>query len=423
MSVTGFVIRRVLPLVLLFAAVGGGVVYFAVDRRPAIDREATFTPEHIERARRILKANNPRRMKAGEVHTVEITAADGDLALNYLARRYLGGSAETRFERGRMRVRASIRSDTLSFGPTSSPIVNVEAVVGGGDGLPKLEQLRVGQLPLPPSLAEGAIRTLIDSAWTNQDITALSGAIKSVEFDEKGARITYEWREGMAEVVRAALIPAEARERLRGYQTVLAEKVNAAQGRISLAELITPVFALAASRGAGADAVLENRAAIVVLTFYVDGRYLWSVVPEARAWPRPSRRQVTLNGRADLSKHFIISAALAANTGGPFADAVGLYKEVSDSKGGSGFSFVDLAADRAGTTLGARAEGRDTARALQARLGVPLVERDMMPETDGLPERMPEPEFKQRFGGIGAPAYGRMMRDIETRIASLPLYR
>ena len=160
-----------------------------------------------------------------------------------------------------------------------------------------------------------------------------------------------------------------------------------------------------------------------MLTFYVDGRSLAEIVPEARSWPRASRRTVTLNRRDDFPKHFIISAALSANTGGPFADAVGIYKEVADSRGGSGFSFNDIAADRAGSRLGELAEAPQSARALQARLGVPLTERVLMPETSDLPEFMPEPEFKRRFGGVGAPAYARMMADIEARIAALPLYQ
>ena len=119
----------------------------------------------------------------------------------------------------------------------------------------------------------------------------------------------------------------------------------------------------------------------------------------------------------------MISAALAANTGGPFADSVGIYKEVSDSRGGSGFSFNDIAADRAGSRLGELAERRETARRLQERLAGPLKERDVMPATSDLPEFMPEPEFKRRFGGIGEPAYARMMAEIEKRIAELSLYR
>ena len=64
----------------------------------------------------------------------------------------------------------------------------------------------------------------------------------------------------------------------------------------------------------------------------------------------------------------------------------------------------------------------ETPRRLQARLGLPLSERVLMPETRDLPEFMPEAEFTRRFGGIGAPAYTRMVADIEARIAALPLY-
>jgi hypothetical protein len=111
--------------------------------------------------------------------------------------------------------------------------------------------------------------------------------------------------------------------------------------------------------------VVENRAAIVVLTFYANGKGLAAIVPAARAWPRPAAHTMTLYGRDDFSKHFLVSAALAANAGGPLADAVGLYKEVDDARVGSGFSFNDIAADRAGTRFGEFAAGnKETAARL-----------------------------------------------------------
>jgi hypothetical protein len=36
---------------------------------------------------------------------------------------------------------------------------------------------------------------------------------------------------------------------------------------------------------------------------------------------------------------------------------------------------------------------------------------------------MSEAEFKRRFGGVDAPAYQRMMREIDARIAALPVHR
>jgi hypothetical protein len=39
-----------------------------------------------------------------------------------------------------------------------------------------------------------------------------------------------------------------------------------------------------------------------------------------------------------------------------------------------------------------------------------------------LPEFMSPAEFQRRFGGVGKPAYARMMEEIEKRIAGLALY-
>ena len=103
---------------------------------------------------------------------------------------------------------------------------------------------------------------------------------------------------------------------------------------------------------------VEAGAALVVLAFHVNGKGLAALSPAAAEGLAPVPRRVLLGGRDDLARHFSISAALAATMDTPLADAVGLYKELEDARpGGSGFSFVDLAADRAGARLGALAVG------------------------------------------------------------------
>jgi hypothetical protein len=120
--------------------------------------------------------------------------------------------------------------------------------------------------------------------------------------------------------------------------------------------------------------------------------------------------------------HVLVSAALAVTGGGPLADAIGLYKEVADSKGGSGFSFNDLAADRAGTRFGQQAL-RDP-QGFQARLAaMRLDESDLLPAIADLPESMSAEEFARRFGGVGAPPYQRMLADIESRLDKLTLLK
>ena len=46
-----------------------------------------------------------------------------------------------------------------------------------------------------------------------------------------------------------------------------------------------------------------------------------------------------------------------------------------------------------------------------------------MPLAADLPESMPEPEFKRRFGGIGQPRYVAMMAEIDRRVSALPALR
>jgi len=184
------------------------------------------------------------------------------------------------------------------------------------------------------------------------------------------------------------------------------------------------LFRTVLERGAGDDVVAESYAAIVVLAFYANGTGLAAIAPAAAQWAQPARRTVTLAGRDDFPKHFLISAAVAAVAGSPLADAVGLYKEVDDSRGGSGFSFNDIGADRAGTRFGENAsQSPERARQLAQALAYGVKESDFMPDVADLPEFMPEAEFKRRYGGIGGPEYNKMMVTIEARVASRPLLR
>jgi hypothetical protein len=116
---------------------------------------------------------------------------------------------------------------------------------------------------------------------------------------------------------------------------------------------------------------------------------------------------------------------LAADTTSPLSRAVGIYKEVADSRGGSGFSFNDIAADRAGTRLGELALARP--RELQARLAATqpagIEDAALMPPWHDLPEFLPEAEFLRRYGGVGAPPYNRLLAEIDRRITALPLLR
>ncbi len=139
--------------------------------------------------------------------------------------------------------------------------------------------------------------------------------------------------------------------------------------------------------------------------------------------PRQPLRLVhlTLRGRNDLARHFLVSAVAAASGHATISNALGLYKEFSDFNTGSGFSFSDLAADKAGTKFGTLAVTRP--RRLQRLMVRVRTEDWLMPSITGLPDHLSRRKFQQCFQGTNRAAYARLIELIERRIAACPSYR
>lgn len=412
-------IKFFLLLVFMLPVALAGAFLLMIDDQATINRAAEVSPANIERAKRILEQNDPRKLRSGARRTISVSQRDLDLAANYLAHRYARGSAQVRLATGVAQINASLRL------PLLPAYLNIDATLTENGPLPRIMRLRIGNLPVPPWLAHWALPRALARALGDDDPTLIDRVIKRVALAEDRLALTYEWQSDLPDKVRTALFPSGEHKRLQIYQEHLRAATHSLNTpKVSMTYLLTSVFQLATERSKNGAPEGENRAAILVLTFYINGRDLDEILPAAKKWPKPQKRVVTLSGRDDFAKHFVISAALAAYAGSPLADAVGVFKEISDARDGSGFSFNDIAADRAGTRFGELAVASATsARALQRSLSVLVSDKDLMPATRDLPEFMPEAEFKRRFGGIDAPAYKKMVAEIDRRIAALPLYR
>ncbi len=398
----------------------GGAAFLAVDTQPAINRAAEVTPSSMERAKRILDQNDPRKLKSGARRTVTVNAGDLDLAANYLAHQYGGGSARVELHSGGALVGASLKVPLVPV----SLYLNVNATVVEQLPLPAIERLRVGKLPIPSWLAHYVIAKVPALVRADLDLSTVTQIIQNVTIKERNVALTYEWQEGALKTLRAAIVPAKDQERIAIYQERLVSVAQKHHGKkVSLVDFLIPFFQLAKERSAQSDAPSENRAAILVLAVYANGKSSDQILPEMKSRPKPVQHELLLSQRDDFAKHFIVSAALAVSAGSPLSDAVGLFKEISDSRGGSGFSFNDIAADRAGSRFGEVATNGTAAKKLQSAVGAGVKESDLMPATADLPEFMAEAEFKRRFGGVDGAEYKKMMAEIERRIAALPLYR
>lgn len=388
--------------------------------RPLVTDIAQLTPQDIERAKRIVNAQDPRKAGPGGLQTVTIDEQDLGLALNYLANRFARGAASVVLRPGTASLHASLELLQNPFGR----YVNIDAAFRETGAVPHFDHLKIGSLPVPGIIADYLLRAGLRRLTATDRGQLAASVVRSARFGDRKLAVTYQWSDEVATLARAVLVAPEDQARLRAYQERLADTVEKAPRTISLAKLMPPLFLLALERGATTDQTRENRAAILVLALYSIGKPLDKIVSAAAQWRQPSQRSVTLAGRDDFPKHFLVSAAIAAEAGSPLAYAIGVYKEVEDSRGGSGFSFNDIGADRAGTRFGEVAsESPGRARELAQALASGVEESDFMPDVSDLPEFLPESDFKRRYGGVDGPGYKNMMAKIEERVASRPLLR
>lgn len=400
----------------LLLALGLAVV-LAVDSRPLVEPRDDVSPADVDRAVAMAQRHDPRRSLPGQLHSVQLAERDLDLLARYAARRFLAASARVSARAGALRIEASVPAPRGSW-------FNVELELQDAGRLPQVTGLRVGRLPLPASIALPMVRLVAERRGLPADRLLDGKLVERVSIADGRVTVDYRIGDDVANRLRSAFVAPADQERLRIYNGRLAELTRRMpDDQVSLGKMLPPLFALAAERSvAGGDASAENRAALLVLTLFANQRSLALLVPAAQHWPQPRPVSLTLDRRQDFPLHFLISTVIAAEAGTPLADAVGVWKEVADARaGGSGFSFNDLAADRAGTRFGEVAVRQPTR--LQARLADIATEADFMPSVDGLPEFLPEAEFVARYGGVGGPAYNRVLADIEKRVDALPVLR
>jgi len=396
---------------LLLMAAAATVLLFALETVPRVDRPVVLTPEHVGRAKALLDGHRY-RVRPGTLASARVVAEDVDVAANYLARRFLGGGAAVTLEQGRAHVRLSL---PLGARPT---YLNAQATLVETAGVPHVEGLSVGALRIPDRVTEVLVRVALVMLGRDAQVRALMNSLQMVRMSDEEVSVVYRWTGGFHRDVQAVALSEADRLRLEHHQEFLAQWVRTAGARdASLSGLLQSLLVEARARAAGGDAVAENRAALLVGMFHVLGRSPRVLIPDARAWPRVPRRTVTLDGRVDLAMHFMVSAVIAAHADTALADVVGLYKELQDARGGSGFSFPDLAADRAGTRFGERAVADDASAALlQARASTGWQDNGLMPAWRDLPEGLQEDALARRFGGQNGDAYREVTNLIERRL-------
>ncbi len=398
--------------------VAASLLALAVDRSPTLAENTAVNVDDVTHALAVARRHDPRRSVPGRLTQVTLTQRDIELLLNHAAHRLLGVRVAIGLRPQQAQLAASL---PWRWGPLNGWL-NLQAELQQTPGLPSLAGWRLGRLPLPTALAGPLLRAAAARVRELPDLALIPDVVQQVRFADDQMAVAYIWQTDTSRRLLATWMPPPEQARLAAYNDLLAQLTARGPGWVvPLPVLLGPMFDLARQRSLANDAALENRAAVLTLALYVTGRPLGSLVPAARAWPQPRRLEVQLAGRSDFPQHFLVSAFLAMEGTDPLTHAIGLAKEVADANGGSGFSFTDLAANRAGLRFGQLASSQPAQ--LQDRLAGGVAESALLPPVADLPEFLQQREFEAAFGAVGSPAYGRVLSDIERRLDGLPLYR
>ncbi|MFM7120187.1 MAG: hypothetical protein ACKOZX_08075, partial [Gammaproteobacteria bacterium] len=288
--------------------------------------------------------------------------------------------------------------------------------------------LALGQVVLPETVCGWLVQSGFQWLARHRDYGPFIRSIDWLTLDDRGLMARYQSltldAEALARLKRLTG-PDEQIARAVAAQFEALRAATPARAPDRLGAVLRVAFAHASARSAAGDAAVENQAALIAVATLFGHEQIATLAGVALPpdWEHLRDRwmPVALRDRPDWARHFLVGAALAPLSLAQMSNAVGRLKEDLDAAEGTGFSFGDLLADRAGARFGALATGSQSqALALQAHLARGWVASDFMPAAADLPEGLADTELAARFGAVDDPRQRAMMAVLDARIAALP---
>lgn len=422
---------HLLFLAVLLSPVAFGIAAF--EREATLPPSAALSPKQAAKSKDLVKRT--RRLAQETRGEATITAAkeelDGLIAVAARIVKPLRGATEIDTEGVWVEVSAQVP------GLASLGWVNAAGHVAASEHGLEVRRLKLGHMSLPPGLTVALVRVALDAS-TSQDVgTMLLGSVRSVATQPGEVEVVVDtgglgddslFSQAVDGVREAAGLGGG--DAARAHFEALAKA--AADGRLPRQGSVAPWLSLTLRRvvDAGHSDVAAQRedlrAALLALAAHCGSlkaiETMAGDLSGADNGPTACTR-LTLGGRPDLRQHFTLSAALAASSGAAASFGLGEVKELVDAgrKRGSGFSFDDIAADRAGirfhkAALAARLEG------LAALADLAVDETAVMPSIDGLPSFLSDEEFRARYRDVDSAAYADQIAEIDGRIARLAIH-
>lgn len=414
--------RFLLTLALVLLATTAWLSWSTLEATPLVEDNEQIGPDELRRARAFLRE----KLDTGKDTTVVLNASELALLTDMLLDQWQGGASRFELTPGRLQLQVSAAL------PEGLPgeWLNLSLTLLQDESLPRIGELALGRLVVPPDIANPALQLLHDFLRRKlPEYRQLLQSVRSWAFLDGQLRLDYalepEALALLSSTGRDLLVSPALAERLQLYTAHVNELVaRESAPRASLMNILPDLLRFAQARGG--SAMEESHAAIIALTLYqfdVDAARLLSADVSAR--PRQRGVRYMLHQRYDVAEHFLASAALSLSADAALADYLGLLKELDDTRlGGSGFSFVDLAADRAGVRFATQLAANEAeAQRMLALLTNASGETELMPDFTDLPEFFDGEAFEATFGNAESEAYQAVIRVIEARLDETPLYQ
>lgn len=407
-------IAMVLPILVLLLLV--------VSVRPAITDNSAAQVDNADLINPLLEQTKTILNNRFDAHELVIYEEQAESLAGFLTRSHTPLTSRVSLKQDELAIQMSYEINSLMS-------VNVSTWVKSGQGM-QLDGIKIGQLFLPANTGLHIAEFFVD-LYTGADIaTQAIATIDEVHISERLVKVSLKpLHEAIKEIKNIDLGGGIEKQRqiakIAEYLTLLS-KVSSDKQR-SLNYYVNAVVTEAKKRSNNNVelAIEENRAAILSLAVFAGDSRFSSAIGNIRAIHRSiptAQVKPVLHGRNDLNDHFIYSAAIKLLSEQEFSFAIGEFKELMDrAPGGSGYSFVDLAADMAGVHFATLATDPETAFSFQTTLTAVNAESAFMPHIDGLEEGLSKSEFERKYGSVDSQRYDQKLTEIRARISALAI--
>jgi hypothetical protein len=311
------------------------------------------------------------------------------------------------------------------------PYLNIAFTIrsAGVDSYPTIDQLRIGNLPVPYPFAVWVAEKIITGMPNEKMLTLfalhdeLTRAFGSLELSPQQAVLQFnvdrEVLDHLSWDLQRVTVPPEVFAISKIYGATLRDylsRLPKERRAVALSEILPPLAAVAAERSrTGSSPQKENTALLFALSDHL--------VHASRSSVASYSPEIRLRRRQDLAQHVINSASIAATAGVSLAEIISTGKEAFDARYRSGFSFSDLTANRVGIKLAQLAvESEASALEFQSRVQKIRSDADLIPlvssNRDGLSQR----EFEASYDDRTSVEYRRRVDSIDKEVAALPLF-